>query len=294
MVRATIALAATLLLAAGAAHAQQQLGVGFYTPELPIDPYQRFGYAQGLAQHLSKALGVPVSGFAYKTAGDLRRDLAAKKIQLAVLGGFYLASHPQAKHLASSVLSTRRQLSWTLMAKRVAPLLSLKGRTLQLPSLGPLVHGLVQNGLLGGNLEIRTHFRIVESPDLTSAVEAVRLDQAQAVFAPVDAKGLRPLIPPTVQVAAPAFVQLDANLDAALVKKAAAAVLGFKAAAGALAGWSAAGAGDYGRFAALARRKLPRMEMVAMPGDRLQHGDIVDARVVRYELPGFDEHFQVP
>lgn len=287
---------ALVIASAPLARAQQPLGVGFYTPEVPVDPYQRFAYAQGLAQHIGKALGIPVTGHAYKGEGDLRRDIQAKKIGLAVLGGFYLASArvAAAKILATGTMSSKRQLTWSLCGKKAVPLSTLKGKTLQLPSLGPMVQGLVQHGLLDNNLELRTHFKIVESPDVTSAIEAVRLDQAQLVFAPVDAKGLRPLLAASIQVPPPAFVQLDPALDAEQVKQAVGALLGYKASAGALTGWTAGRPGDLARFAALGRKRARRMEMVALPLERLQYTDLVDPKAVTYELPGLDEHFQVP
>jgi hypothetical protein len=293
---ASLALGLALALHGLPAGAQQSLAVGLYAPEVPIDPYQRFAYAQALARHLGKALGVPVSAHAYKSAADLRRDVQRKKIGFAVLGGFFLASYrvPASRLLGFGTMSSPRQLVWSLCAKAVAPLGSLRGRTLQLPSLGPAVHGLVEHGLLGGNLELKKHFRIVESPDLTSALEAVRLDQAGLVFAPLDSKGLRPLLPASLQVPPPAFVQLDPGLPPEQVRRAAQALLGFKGVAGSLAGWSSVSPLDYTRFASLARKRTPRMELVDLPHERLQVTDLVAPGALGHELPGLDEHFQVP
>ncbi len=283
------------LLLGPAARAQQSYGVGFFVPELPIDPYQRFNYVQGLAKQLSTKLGAPVQGFAYKSEGDLRRDQKLKKIQFAVLGGFFLAAQRPGKVLSHASLSGRQQASWTLMCKVKTEVTALKGKVLQLPGLGALVYGLVQHGLLGGNVEVRRHFKVVESPDLASAVEAVRLGQAQVVFAPTSSAGLRPLLANTLQVPSPALVALDPELADDKLAAVTEAAIAYKAVAGPLVGWGGKTAVDFPRFAALARRRVLRMEMVPLPLERLRPSDLVaGASPLKYELPELDDVFVVP
>lgn len=287
--------AAGLISSGSTVLAQTSLGVGTYAPELPLNPYEWFSYAQALAKHLSTALGVPVQGFAYKSAGDFQRDLKARRIQFAVLGGFNMASGHTGRVLASAKLASRRTRQWSLLCKRRTYLAALRGKVLQLPSLGPLVNGLVQNGLLGGNINITRHFKIARSPSLTSAAEAVRLGQADAVFGPVDTKGLVAILRRSITVPPPAFVLVDPGMSAEQAKKATAAILSFGGKAGeAVVGWGGGNAAQYGKLAALSKRRPLRMVMTPTAALRLKHGDIIDARVVKLELPDLDPLFAIP
>lgn len=275
-------------------YAQTPLGVGVYAPEIPLNPYQWFSYAQNLAQHLSRTMGTTVQGYAYKSLGDFRRDQKAKRIQFAVVGGFHQASGRMGRVLASAKLASKRHSLWSLMCKRRTYLAALRGKILQLPNLGGLINGLVQNGLLGGNIDIRRHFRLVRSPGLTSAAEAVRLGQAQAVFAPVNTPGLVPMLRRTITVPPPAFVLLDANLPADQVKKATQGILSFGGKADILVGWGGSNAAHYAKFAAQSRRKPLRMVMTPTAALRLRHGDIIDAKAVTLELPDLDRLYLIP
>ena len=99
MIRRAAFIAALVLAAAGTAgeaRAQAPLGVGLYTPEVPFEgPAKRYEMVRALAKHLSAVLGRPVEGKAFKSAGDLRRQIKARKIHFAVLGAVYLASQGQ-------------------------------------------------------------------------------------------------------------------------------------------------------------------------------------------------------
>ena len=282
-----------LLLQSSPGHAQA-VGVGVYAPEIPLNPYQWFSYAQSLAQHMTKVMGTQVQGFAYKSSADFNRDLKANRIQFAVLGGFHQAAGRAGRVLSSAKLASTRHTLWSLMCKRRTYLAALRGKVLQLPNLGGLINGLVQNGLLGGNINIKKHFRIVRSPSLTSAAEAVRLGQAQAVFAPINTKGLVPMLRRTITVPPPAFVLLDVNMPEDRIKKATGAILSFRGKADILVGWGGANAKQYGRFAGLAKRKPLRMVMTPTAALRLRHGDIIDAKALSLELPDTGGLFEVP
>lgn len=272
----------------------QKLGVGFYAPEVTMNLYERFNYIQGLALHLSQKLEKPVQGLAYKSERDFRRDWKSKKIQFAILGGFLLASQSPGPILAYATLNQKLLSNWSLLCKNKSSLRTLKGKVLQLPSLGPLVYGLIQNGLLGGNLIIRTHFKIIESPDLTSAIEAVRLGQAQVVFAPINTSGLTPLIANSLPISSPGFVALDSSLSNLLTKQIKEGLLTYKGTVGTIVGWGGSNIIDYSRFASLAQKHLPRMEMLPIPLERLRQNELVDGQSVTYELPPIEDLFKIP
>lgn len=286
--------AVAALLAVASPAMAQNLGVGVYAPEIPLDPFKWFAYAQGLAKKLSTSLGVPVQGFAYKSAGDFQRDLKAKRIQFAVVGGVQQSSRRAGKVLASAKLASRRYLQWTLMCKRRTHLAGLRGKVLQLPALGSLLERVVEFGLLGGNIDISRHFKLVRSPSLTSAAEAVRLGQAEAVFAPLKTEGLVPMLRRTISVPPPAFVLLDPKMDPEKVKKATAAVLAFRGDNKLLVGWRGAKPAQYDRFTRLAKRRPLRMIMTPTAALRLQHSDVIDAGPLELELPPLDRLYEIP
>ena len=266
--------------------AQQQLGVGFYVPETELGAYKRFAFVNKLADRLSEALGVRVTGYTHKTKADLWRDLKARRIQCAVVGGVF-AAEQRGWHV---VAMAGRAMGWNLMSKRKIRLGDLRGKTLQLPRLGKLVSGLVQNGLLRGNIQIKSHFVIYHSPELISAVKAVRLDQADLVFAPVKIKGLFPLLPESIEVPPPAFVILDRRLSVQKVRQ---AVLALQGDWGALARWHAVTPGSYARLRVVASHRRMMM-MMARPGLQTLKQKLFDVGVVRYDLPPLRSAFKVP
>lgn len=272
----------------------QRYGVGFYAPEISLDPYKCFSYTRSLANKLGSILNAPVKGILYKSARDFDRNRRAKRIQFAVLGGFYLASSRPGQILATAKLADRRLSMWTIMSKQRLTLGDLHRRTLQLPRVGNLVAGLVQNGLLGGNLRIRRYFRIVYSPDLTSARVAVRVGKAEAVFAPISSAGFKPVITHTLRVPPPSFVLLDKTLPPQIVKSATQVVLRLTEGAGPLTGWREADAAAYRRLAQASKK--PRIRMVLVPSRlvRPRDSDLVDSEAMKYEYPKVDEIFEVP
>jgi hypothetical protein len=294
MIRSWMLIAVALLfLPAGSA--QARLGIGYYAPEVSLYPYQQFGFIQGLAQHLSRTLGLEVKGYAYKKGVDLRQDQKRKKVQLAVLGGFFLAARPKSRILATSKLTPKLSARWSLMGRQQASLASLRGKVLQVPRLGKIAFGLVENGLLGGNLAIKKHFKVTPSPGLVSAQEAARLGKAHAVFAPVTSKGLVPLVTSSLSVPPPAFVLLDPAMPAEQVKKVTEAVLSHKDRSGAILGWHGASPLIYRRFAARARKRPLRMMMVPSRGSsRPRTSELVNSDAMKLELPPLDELFKVP
>lgn len=295
MIRLWVLIPVVSLFVPVAGSAQGRMGIGYYAPEVSLYPYQQFRFIQGLAQHLSRTLGLEVKGYAYKKGVDLRQDQKDKKIQLAVLGGFYLAARPRSRILATSKLGPKLSTHWSLMGRRQVSLASLRGKVLQVPRLGKIVFGLVENGLLGGNLAIKKHFKVTLSPGLVSAQEAARLGKAHAVFAPVTSKGLVPLISSSLSVPPPAFVQLDPAMPAAQIKKVTKAVLSHKDRSGVILGWHSASPLIYKRLAARARRQPLRMMMVpSRSSSRPKTSELVKSDALKLELPPLDELFKAP
>lgn len=287
----TISAILVLLLAAPAAAQPKKLGVGLYVPEIPFtNPAQRFGLVRGIAQHLSSALGVTVEGRAYKSAGDFERDLRTKKIHFAVVGAFYAATKPL-RVVAKAQL--KGGAAWSIMAKGKVPISALKGKVLQVPSMGPITLRFVEHGLLDSTVDVKKHFKIGRAPDVNSAISAVRFGRAQAVVAPVDTPGLTKLVG-ALRVPPPGFAIVDRKLDPALAAKAKAAILAYGAAVASFQGWRPAGAGIYGAIAAAAKKKVKRMVLSSARVVRLQNKDLIEVKKLQSELPRLEELFWVP
>lgn len=284
--------ALALLLTSTLAGAQpKKLGVGLYVPEIPFsNPAQRFSLVRGIAQHLSSALGVPVEGRAYKSSGDFERDLRTKKIQFAVVGAFYAATR-RVRVVAKAQL--KGGATWSVMAKSKVPISALKGKVLQVPSMGPITLRFVENGLLDGVVKLKSHFKIGRAPDVNSAIAAVRFGRAQAVVAPTDTKGLVPLVG-GIRVPPPAFAIVDKKLDKKLAAKATGAILRYGASIASFQGWRGAGAGIYGAISGAAAKKVKRMILSAARVVRLRDRDIIEVKRLQSELPRLEELFWVP
>jgi len=285
------ALALVLSSSGAAAQANKTLRVGLYVPEIPFsNPAQRFGLVRGIAQHLSSALGVPVEGRAYKSAGDFERDLRTKKIHFAVVGAFYSATR-RMRVVAKAQL--KGGATWSIMAKSKVPISALKGKVLQVPSMGPITLKFVENGLLDGVVKLKAHFKIGRAPDVNSAIAAARFGRAQAVVAPVDTKGLVPLVG-GIRVPPPAFAIVDKKLDKQLAAKATGAILRYGAAVASFQGWRSSGGGIYGAISGAAAKKVKRMILSAARVVRLRNRDIIEVKRLQAELPRLEELFWVP
>ncbi len=289
--------AATLLLAclwAGPAGAQNQLGVGLFAPEVPFSgPAQRYEAVRALAKHLAAITGRPVEGKAFKSAADLRREIKARRIHFAVLGAVYVASRRSGRILATARFRKKTSARWSIMSKGKQPVTALRGKTLQIPTLGPLALGLVQYGLLDGNVDVRRYFKVARSPDLTSAVTAVRLGQAHAVVAPVDTPGLVPTVRARA-LPAPAFVVVAPRLPQDLVAAVRKGILTFSRPMATLQGWRASGRKAYSALAGAARRRPRRMVLHPTTPARLRVSDLVDTRSLHGRLPPLDDLLWAP
>lgn len=288
---ASLALLALVLLPGPALAQPKTLVVGLYAPEVPFsNPAQRYSLVRGMAQHLTSALGVPVTGKAYKAAGDLNADLRGKKVQFAVLGAIYAAT-AKARVVAQAQL--RSGTRWSVMAKSKVPIASLKGKVLQVPSMGPLTNRWVENGLLGSNVTLKQHFTVVFAPDVTSAISAVNFGRAAAVVAPIDTKGLVPIVG-ALALPPPAFAIVDTRLDRNLAAKATQAILSYGAAIATFQGWRAGGAGAYGAVAGAAQKKVHRMVLAAAARGQLREQDLIQTKKLQPRLPRLEELFWVP
>lgn len=276
----------------GRAHADRRLGVGLCVPEVPFSGAEaRHRAATRVAQHLSRALHRPVEGFAYIDPRDLRRDIRAGTLHFAVVGALFAATVPEDQILAQGRLTKSTDGLWSVLCRSKRTLKELKGMRLQIPRMGPGTLAFVKDGVLGGEVDLKTHFRIQWSPDPLSAQRAVRVDQADAVVAHLSATGLVP-VGEGYRVPPPAFVLVDRQVPAETVEGAKRAMLSFEVQLGTVQAWREPEAGAYRKLVPFSRQQLG-MVMVPVTGVPLDVGGLVKEKVLLPAMPELDETFGV-
>jgi hypothetical protein len=272
----------------GRAHADRRLGVGLCVPEVPFSGAEaRHRAATRVAQHLSRALHRPVEAFAYLESRDLRRDVRAGTLHFAVVGALFAATVPEDQILAQGRLAKVTDAVWSVLCRSRRELKQCKGMRLQVPRMGPGTLAFVQDGVLGGGVDVKAHFRVQWSPDLLSAQRAVLVNQADAVVAPVSAPGLVP-IREGYRVPPPAFVLVDRQVPAETVASAKKAILSLEIQIGTVQAWREPEVATYRKLAAFSRQQLG-MVMVPVVGIPLDVGDLVEKEVLLPKMPGLDE-----
>jgi hypothetical protein len=278
----------------GRALADRHLGVGLCLPELPFSgALARHRAAKRVAQHLSRALRRPVEGFAYLRPQDLRREIRSGKLHFAVVGALFAASMPEDQILAQGRLAQSAAGVWSIFCRARRELKELKGKRLQIPRMGPETLSFVQDGVLGGKVDLRAHFRIQWSPDLLSAEKAVMLGHADAVLAPHSTGGLVPVVrgyalPP------PAFVLVDRQVPAGTVERARKAILSCDhGEIGAMPAWQRPDAGAYRKLAPFTGRQDINMVLAPVNGLPLDVNDLVRDEVLLPAMPELVEPFGV-
>jgi hypothetical protein len=250
------------LLAASSltATAEEKLVVAIYAPNSFDSGAARYSFANKVAQAISKAAGVAVEPKAYARAGDF--EAAAKKgqVDFAILDGVYLAEKGGSAYsvLATAVSSGETSTRWWLLAADPGCVLDLQGKRLAYASSGSRDAAFIDNVLLEG--EVPKLFSARQSaPDVASAVTAVTLHKADAVFAPEGTgKGLQRVFD-AGRVPNPAFALVKTTLPSEIVSKVKSAIAGAPG-GGSYSGWRAGSSDGYrsmaSRMAARARHPL--------------------------------------
>jgi len=279
------------------ARADGRLAVGLCVPEIPFTgALARHRAAKRVAQHLSRALRRPVEGLAYLNPEDLLRAVHAGTLQFAVVGALFAASVPDEQILAQGRVDSEAASVWSVLCRDrrdLRDLQSCKGKRLQIPKMGPETLKLVQEGILGGKLDVKKHFKVQWSPNLLSAEMAVVLGQADAVVAPLSAPGLVPLVrgyalPP------PAFVLVNRQLPRKTVEVARGAILSLTAPIGSVGGWEPPDVAAYHKLTAFATKQGLKMSLVPVNDLPLDLGDLLQQDVLLPAMPELDEPLGVP
>ena len=272
------ALSALVLMALpGPAAAQDKLTVAIYAPNAPFDSGDaRYSFASRLAQQLSAA-GVPAEPKAYARAGDFEAAVKKGLVDFAILDAVFLAERGTPwQVLAVATSGGEASSRWVLIAPEAAGVLDLQGKRLAHAQSGGKDHAFIDNVLLDGELPKLFGAR-QGTPDIASAVAAVSLKKADAVFAPeAAARGQRHIFE-AGRIPNPALVVVKATLPKETIDKVRSAALSVSG-GGLYDGWKSASGEPYrslaGRFGARVRRPamaepqpvaLDPLEALALP-----------------------------
>jgi hypothetical protein len=286
-----------MLMSSLALAQQAPITIAIYAPNAPFESAaDRFAFINRLAQQVTSAAGVQAQGKAFARASDLEAAIKAKQVEFAVVDGIYLAE----RGVPYSVLATATSggettPKWALFASTATSVQDLQGKKLTMATSGPRDAAFVENALFDGELQIAKFFSgRASAPDISSAVAAVSLKKADAVFAPeTQGKGLKKVFE-AGRIPNAAFCEVGGNAGSDVVEKVKKAVLGHGAAGPALDGWKAAGPGEYkalaGRMAARGRRPV----MVEPEVVRLEDQDILIAPTLEPALPDLRTQYWTP
>jgi hypothetical protein len=275
-------LLAALALCALASHAwaaDKPITIAIYAPNAPFQSgAERFAFINRLAQQVTSAAGVPANGKAFARASDLENAIRNHQVDFAVIDGVYLAErgvpYPV---LATATTAGDTSSRWALFSSAVTKIEDLQGKKLSMVSSGPRDVDFASNALFDGEVQVQKFFAARSTaPEIASAVAAVSLKKADAVFAPEsEGKGLHKLFEVRDRVPNAAFCEVGGNLAADVVGKIKTAVLGHGAAGPGLDGWRPASAEPYRALAARMGARTRRPVMVEPEVVRIEDQDVL-------------------
>ena len=270
---------AALFVATHAKAADKPITIAIYAPNAPFESgADRFTFINRLAQQVSSVAGVPAAGKAFARAGDLEAAIRSHQVDFAVLDGVYLAERGVPYQvLATATSGGDVAPRWGLFSSWATKVEDLQGKRLSIANTGSRDGEFASNALFDGELQVNKFFAgETRAPDLASAVTAVSLHKADAVFAPESmGRSLKRVFDVRDRVPNPAFCQISSSLSSDVVSKVKSAVLGHGAAGPGLDGWRASSSEPYralnGRLAARVRRPV----MVEPEPVRLEDQDVL-------------------
>jgi ABC-type amino acid transport substrate-binding protein len=299
MMRRLGALAVVLMVLPAAARGEQTVRVAIYAPNAAfVAGTDRHSFVTHLAEQITAAAGVHAEGKAWVRAADFEAAVKKKEVDFAVLDGVYLAErNVPYTVLATAAAGGETASRWALFSATATGLHDLQGGKLVLPATGPRDVAFVENALLDSELQVAKFFAAdrLSPPDVSSAVTAVSLKKADAVFAPDgQGNGLKKLYESRASVPYPAFCAVDGNLTPELVAKVKRAVLEHGAGGAVYDSWRASSGEAYrtlaGRMAVHSRRPV----MVEPEVVRIDDLDLLGAPSIEWALPDVKPLFQSP
>ncbi len=286
-----------LLLFANLANAATRpLTIALYAPNAGFaSGADRFAFVNKLAQQVGAALDQPVQGKAFARASDLEQAIKSKLVDFAVIDGVYLAERNSPYPvMAVATAGGETGSRWSLYAVKAASVSELQGKKLSLAGAGSRDVAFIENALLDGELQVGKFFgsKIV-APDVAAAVAAVRVNKADAVFAPDgQGQGLRKVFDGP-RVPYPAFCQVGSDVPADVVAKVRGAVTGHGG-SGVFDGWRAGGGEAYRALAARMGARGKKAVMSEPEVVRIEDQDVLVLPSLDPLLPEVRAQFSLP
>lgn len=296
-IRPLVAFAGLVALSSHVRAADKPVTIAIYAPNAPFDSgTDRFAFINRLAQQVTSAAGVPATGKAFARAADLETAIKNKQVDFAVIDGVYLAErgvpYPV---LATATTGGDTAPRWALFSGTAAKIEELQGKKLSLASSGGRDTDFVSNALFDGEVQVGKFFAAQsKAPDIASAVAAVSLKKADAVFAPeAQGKGLHKLFDVRDRVPNAAFCEVG-SLSSDIVNKVKTAVLSHGAAGTGIDGWKPSSAEPYRALAARMGARVRRPVMVEPEVVRIEDQDVLVPPPLEAGLPDLKQLYWQP
>jgi ABC-type amino acid transport substrate-binding protein len=294
--RLAIVLTALVSLSA-TAEAQKKYVVAIYAPNAPFGSgVDRFNFVSRLAAQISSVAGVQAEGKAFRAAADMEKEIKEKKVDFAVVDGVYLAQRSVPYHvLATATIGGDTAPKWALFSSWATKVSDLRGKKIAFATTGPRDDDFINNALFDGEVQIKSFFSggKTTAPDLASALEAVKLKRADAVFAPIsEGKGLN-RVAETDRVPNAAFCDMGSGTPADVVSKVKQAVLSHGVQA-ALDGWRSADSGPYRTLAGAMSPRSKRPIMAEPDVIKMEDLDILVPPTLETTLPALNSLYWNP
>jgi hypothetical protein len=229
---------ATRPVASQAGGSPERLTIGIYTPTVEFATAQaRLAYIQGLAKAIESNTGIKTEGQSFASLSALKQA----GVDFAVIDGQCYAVNGGFKIIAVAQIGGDTTRPWGLFASTGTDMQALRGKKLSFVQTGCNDAGFIDNAMLESEVDSNFFSSRSGKGDLVAAVaEVASYKGAQAVFAPLGSqKGLTKVFD-TGAVPNPAFVEINADVEAGVAAKVASAVTSYGG-AGAISGWSAGG-----------------------------------------------------
>jgi ABC-type amino acid transport substrate-binding protein len=240
--------------------------------------------------------GVPAEGKAFARSSDLEAAIRGHKVEFAVIDGVYLAERGVPYTVLATATSNGEVApKWGLFAANATSVKDLQGRKLALAYSGPRDTAFIENALFEGELQVNHFFGgRSTAPDIASAVTAVTLKRADAVFAPERAgKSLKKIFD-AGRIPNAAFCQVASGISSEVVAKVRSAVLQHGAEGPGLDGWRAASADAYRSLSARMSARVRRPVMVEPDMVRLENQNVLVAPKMEPGLVDLKNQFWNP
>lgn len=207
---------------APAARAEKKTTLGIFLPTTLTDAQARFDLAEKLAGQIGTVLGQPVAAKNFGRYEDFSKAINDGSLDFAVVDGWAAVQlGAKATPVAFAAVSGDTAQRWAVVSYSKGSVKDLAGKKLAIAKgAGPSDPKFVSNVVFAGDLDAQKHFKMMQVPNVESALKALENKGADAALVPVVhvPKDARVLYRSTKVPGAVLVTFRGANLDEALPK----------------------------------------------------------------------------